>query len=260
MTCSVRIKGDLGFIGHYEANSLEVGVEALLEAKEKLRELGAKRIVGPINENTWHRYRLALDDYEPFFLGEPSNPKEYHDHFLQAGFTVLERYESRIVRNLSLREEAYLKGDKRLHARGIEIRPFTMDELPKIHEMSLPAFRENPFYEPIALQDFIAMYEKLAKILDPDLVPLAFHEERLIGYALAYPDGQRLIFKTLTVDKKYRALGLGVYLFDRIHYLAAKRGQMAVIHALMHEKNNSLKLSKRMDSEPFRSYALYTSY
>lgn len=267
-TTTIQKKGDVGLIGHYEASCKKAGVYLLGKAQEKLRALGVKQVVGPMNGNTWNRYRLAIDDSNPFFIGEPKNPSVYHDHFITAGFSIAERYESRIVTNLLERKEAYLRLNARMVKLGIVTQSLQMEHfessLKEIYEMSLPAFVENRFYEPITFEEFSSLYQKIKPLLDPDFIQLAYDKERrLIGYAFAYADAydqSRLIFKTLATDKRVRANGLGVYLYDRMHWIAAEKGKKAVIHALMHEEHNSLKLSKSMKSHLFRSYALYTNY
>jgi dolichol kinase len=264
-TATLQKKGTVGVIGHYEASSKKAGTYLLRKAQETLATLGIQQIVGPMNGNTWNRYRLAIDDSDLFFLGEPKNPPTYHDHFIAAGFSIAERYESRVVTNLLERKDAYLKLDARMGKLGIVTEAVNMEDfessLKAIYEMSLSAFAENRFYEPIAFEEFCSLYQKVKPLLDPDFIQLAYdREKRLIGYAFAYPDAydqSRLIFKTLATDKRVRAHGLGVYLYDRIHWIAAERGMKAVVHALMHEEHNSLKLSKSMKSELLRRYALY---
>jgi dolichol kinase/L-amino acid N-acyltransferase YncA len=266
-TLTIQKKGDVGLIGHYEATLKKAGVRLLIEARKQLTQLGAKQILGPLNGNTWNRYRLALDDSHPFFLGEPKNPADYHNHFLEAGFSIIDRYESRIVTELLGRKEAYLRLDARRIRQGVAIESLNMEyfeqTLREIYELSLPAFAENRFYEPITFEEFNALYQKIKPLLDPDFVQLAYDKQRrLIGYAFAYEDAadrSRVIFKTLATDKNARTSGLGVYLYDRIHWIAAEKGKKAVIHALMHDQHNSVKLSKSMNSRLFRSYALYSA-
>ena len=51
--------------------------------------------------------------------------------------------------------------------------------------------------------------------------------------------------------------GLGAWLLQEVQHRASQRGFRRVIHALMHESNNSLNLSRRF-AEPFRRYTLYS--
>jgi hypothetical protein len=261
---TIQKKGDFGLIGNYEALSEQAGVYLLKKAKEKLKVPGVQKIVGPMNNNTWQRYRLALDDANPFFLGEPKNPTAYHDYFLKAGFLVAERYESRIVTNLLLRQNSYLRLESKMERLGITVKPLQMETfeniLKEIYEMS-DAFEENRFYESISFEEFSSMYQRIKPLLDPDFVQLAYDKlDHLVGYAFAYPDAydpSRIVLKTLATNMMGRSSGVGVYLYDRIHWIASQKGKKAVIHALMHEEHNSVKLSKAMESLLFRDYALY---
>lgn len=266
-TLTIQKKGDLGVIGHYEAKNQKTGIQLLKKAEEELQKLGVKEIIGPMNGNTWHRYRLAIEDANTFFLGEPKNPASYHDHFIKAGFQIREKYESRILTDLLQRKDAYFRLGAKMAKLGIIVGSLNMDRfesvLKEIYEISLPAFQENRFYEPISFEEFSSLYLKMKPFLNPDFIQLAYDKKRhLIGYAFAYEDANdpsRVIFKTLAASQNIRAAGLGVYLYDRIHWIAEQKGKKAVIHALMHEEHNSTKLSKATGSLLFRSYALYGS-
>src|SRR5690606_871502 len=94
--------GRTGFVGWYEAVEPEAGVEVLRVAVDALASAGAGRVVGPLNGTTWSRYRLTLPprtpgESAPPFLTEPTNPAEYPEQFLAAGFGPLLEYESRWV-------------------------------------------------------------------------------------------------------------------------------------------------------------------
>lgn len=256
-------KGERALIGNYEALSRGAGVTLLQHAIIELRKRGVRRAVGPIQGSTWHRYRLALpkEHEEPYFVGEPNNPSDYPNHFIAAGFQIGERYESRIVTDLCKREAFYEKMRMRMEKRGMTFRSFDPCLMEEIYRMCLLAFQENLFYEPISFEAFAGLYGPLLTRVDHGFVQLAYGPEGdVAGFVLAFPDlvdPSRLIFKTLAAASTYRSIGLGVFLYDRTHKLAAEKGFRSVIHALMHEKHNSLKLSLAMDSQPFREYALF---
>jgi ribosomal protein S18 acetylase RimI-like enzyme len=263
--------GVTGYVGWYEALDGEAGAELLRQAAAEMFGSGAERVVGPLNGSTWERYRLSLPrdaeiaDGRPF-LSEPSNPPVYPEHFARAGYRPELEYESRIVRDprpdLSLAPAA-----TRLRERGIEIGgidPLRYDEeIRSIHELSLVAFAGNPYYTPIGFAEFSAMYSAVRPLVDPALVRLARDAEgRLLGYVFAYSDplapGRRIILKTLASHPAARGLGLGGLLTDAVNRVAAQR-EAQVIHALMHLSNFSEKISRRSESEHFRSYRLYAA-
>ncbi len=127
--------------------------------------------------------------------------------------------------------------------------------------MSRFAFSENLFYEPVGFEEFCRLYGKIRPILDPDFTLLAYDKDRrLAAYVLAYPDlcdPTRIVLKTLACNPRFKMSGLGVFLYDQIHNIAAEKGKQAVIHALMHESHLSIKLSLATGSHLFRTYALY---
>ncbi len=60
----------LGVIGHYSAREAAGGSALLRHACERLSAMGCTRAVGPMDGNTWRRYRLVTGYGEepPFFL------------------------------------------------------------------------------------------------------------------------------------------------------------------------------------------------
>lgn len=72
---------------------------------------------------------------------------------------------------------------------------------------------------------------------------------------LAPPEQRRLIIKTLAIYPSRAHAGLGYLLLEAAHQAGAAQGYRQAIHALMHNHNPSLNLSRRY-SQPFRAYVL----
>jgi GNAT superfamily N-acetyltransferase len=264
--------GRSGMVGHYEALDNAAGAALLSHASALLIGRGAARVLGPMNGNTWMRYRLALprteDErrFEPdLFPGEPRNPPEYPDHFEAAGFEVAARYESRIDVDLAADPadvEAVAEGCR---SRGIRVRSIDLgrydEELGMLHALSLEAFRENIYYSPIEAAEFHRMYAPLRERLVADLVLVAEDADgRPCGFQLTYPDPAsptRVIVKTVAVSPAERGIGLGHHMLDVLRRRARALGCRSVIHALMFVGNRSMRMSARQRSEVFRRYALY---
>jgi GNAT superfamily N-acetyltransferase len=269
--------GRSGLIGHYEAADAHAGIALLRHAQRRLAAADVERVLGPMNGSTWARYRLALPSVPgdllfdpPVFMTEPQNPFDYPEQFTAAGFSVAARYESRIdVNPGTVRPGAPALRD-RLSSRGIKIRPLCPDryddELEAIFALSRIAFAGNLYYTPIDLLAFRAMYERLRPVIDPDLVRLA-HDAggRLLGFLFAFPDPfsavdgrpTRVVAKTGATAPEARRFGIGMHLLDQVRKVASEKGYQAVIHALMHVDNASVKSSSRHESLLFRRYALY---
>lgn len=267
-----------GIIGHYETTENTAGVLLLNKTKELLTHQNAKIILGPINGSTWERYRLLLPKgpeeptfHPPTFLGEPQNPQDYPLHFIQAGFSVIDNYESRIVHDLTTRQSKIDSLKNKMDRLNITTYPIDLEhfdeQLHDIFLFSLQSFSNNPFYQPIDFEHFKLLYKEIKPYLDPDFILLSRDKEgTLVGFIFAYPDllslqtggKRRLIFKTFAVSDKFRVSGLSLFLYDILHLKAHEKGYESVIHALMHSDNNSLRFSKKGNpSELFNRYALF---
>jgi ribosomal protein S18 acetylase RimI-like enzyme len=282
--CTVQVVEDLhgasgrsGLVGHYESLDPIAGAALLRHACGLLAARGVVRVLGPMNGSTWARYRLALptepDDPTfdpPTFPGEPVNPFDYHEHFTAAGFTVAARYESRMDLAPGATDASHSITQDPVAPHGITVRSFNLgrfeDEIRAIFTLSLESFADNPYYAPIGWSEFRATYEAIRPILDPELVLLAHDtSQRPVGFLFAYADpgsrvpGRMLRFvdKTIAVAPAARGMGLGNHLLDVLRVRARARGAGAVLHALMHVTNFSMKMSARHDTRLFRRYALY---
>jgi len=282
--CTTSVASDLhgapgrsGLIGHYEALDRSAGVALLERARTDLAAAGVARVLGPMNGSTWARYRLALPaepgDAEfdpPCFLAEPRNPFEYPEHFEAAGLAVAARYESRLDDRPGDESPDARALAERVAAAGFRVRPLDPRhfdaELDALFDLSLEAFADNLYYTPLAREAFRAMYEPFRGRLDPDFVLLA-HDAHgtLAAYQFAFPDPlsvrggrpTRIVVKTVATARAARGQGLANHMLDRLRALAHARGYAAVIHALMHVTNFSMKMSGRHQSRVFRRYALY---
>src|ERR1019366_29148 len=90
-----------GVLGHCAAVETSVGAILLKHVTDRFRHRRLQSVVGPLDGNTWRRYRLLTQrgDERPFFL-EPDNPNDWPDHFAAAGFSPLARYFSALNQDL----------------------------------------------------------------------------------------------------------------------------------------------------------------
>src|SRR5436190_8969300 len=71
----------LGVIGHYAACNAGAAAELLKRACAQLSKRGCSRAVGPMDGNTWRRYRFVTDrGNAPAFFLEPENPAAWPRH------------------------------------------------------------------------------------------------------------------------------------------------------------------------------------
>ena len=259
----------VGAVGHFAASSADAAKLVLDAACEALRARGATLAIGPMDGNTWRRYRLVIDagSEPPFFL-EPTNPPEWPRWFAHAGWRVHSEYVSSVNDDLSRVDAAGPAKVKAIAARGVTMRELRLDdydaELRRIYSVARVSFAGAYLYTPLDEDEFVAQYAAARPAVVPSLVTVAEHDGLTVGFCFCIPDvnerlrGQPIttaILKTFAVLPGYS--GLGGALADRTHAEARRLGFTRVIHALMHVSNDrSRALSKRIAHE-IRRYALF---
>lgn len=260
----------LGVIGGFKATGAAAAADALAQAEESLRAQGCTLAVGPMDGNTWRRYRFVTEPgAEPAFFMEPVNSAEWPAWWQAAGFTPLAQYYSAASDNLEPVDRRIGEVAARVRAAGISLRPIDPalfeEELGRIYDVSVVAFQENYLYTPLPRADFIAQYRAVQPIMLPELVCLAEKAGRTVGYMFAVPDqaqAQRgepitnVIMKTIAVLPEMGGMGLGGLLFSEVHAAAKRRGFKRAIHALMHETNKSRRMSAHY-ARLIRRYTLF---
>jgi GNAT superfamily N-acetyltransferase len=269
-TAAPKLPGEsLAAIGHFAATSAEAARLVLDTACETLRARGATLAVGPMDGNTWRRYRFVTDagSEPPFFL-EPANPPEWPRWFADAGWRIHSEYVSSVNDDLSRIDASGPAKAKAIAGRGVVMRELRLAdydaELRRIYAVARVSFAGAYLYTPIEEDEFVAQYAAAKPAVIPSLVTIAEHEGRAVGFCFCIPDiNERMqgrpantaILKTFAVLPGYS--GLGGALADRTHAEARRLGFTRVIHALMHVSNDrSRALSKRIAHE-IRRYALF---
>lgn len=260
----------LGVIGGFSATSGPAASAVLVRAETELAARGCTLAVGPMDGNTWRRYRLVTDPGdEPLFFLEPGNPADWPGWWRAAGYAPLAEYYSTATDDL-LAQDARLPGvAARMAAAGVTIRPLAPAqfeaELTRIYEVSVVSFQENYLYTPLPKEAFFAQYRAIQSRVRPELVLLAEQGGWPVGYVFATPDfaqAQRgaamttVIVKTLAVLPGRAYAGLGALLLGAVHGAARNLGFTRAIHALMHENNRSRNLSAHY-ARTIRRYALF---
>ena len=256
----------IGLIGHFAAQDAAATNELLTAACEALRARDCTMAMGPLDGNTWNHYRWVTESSGvPSFLLEPENPPEWPEYFTAHGFAPVAEYFSTMTDDLTVRHPHL--DDIAARLQHVTIRAVQRDclteELPRIYAVAAVAFQNNFLYTPMDEAEFVAQYEPLRRFIQPELILLAEHDGRAVGFLFALPDwlqAQRaetmdtFIVKTVAVMPEYA--GLGSLLVARSHEVGAALGFRRAIHALMHEDNYSRRISQHY-SQPLRRYALF---
>lgn len=255
----------IGMLGFFESrNDAATARQLFDDATSWLRATGAGRIVGPMDGDTWHRYRVNVGPFtRPPFPLEPWNPAWYGELWQRNGFSPLETYSSKWIDDVALLLPALESGKGRAEDRGVRIRQLRRDRLPDelalIHEISSRIFADAFLYSPIARDEFLAMYSGIERFLDPDLVLFAETSGgEAVGFVFAYDDPARpaVHYKTIGVLPEWRRPGVAAALSHRVYTAALRRGRPQGNHALMRDDNRSQALDQG-HGEVFRRYVLY---
>ena len=254
-----------GMLGFFEALDRQDAADAVFRAAIAwLRARGITRIVGPIDGDTWHRYRVNVGPYDraPFPL-EPWNPRFYGTLWERAGFRPLESYSSKWIDDVARLLPGLEAGAQRSQSRGVRIRGLDASrvdaELAVVHEISSEIFRDAFLYTPITREEFLGMYRGIERMLDPGLVVFAVAPDgREVGFVFAYADpAQRAVhYKTIGVLADWRRAAVAAALSQHVYSNALAQGLPAGNHALMRDDNRSQAMDQGL-GDVFRRYVLY---
>jgi GNAT superfamily N-acetyltransferase len=254
----------VGMLGFFEAIDQPDAVHALFaSAVAWLRAHQAGLIVGPMDGDTWHRYRLNLGPFDmpPFWL-EPYNPPFYAAFWKGAGFVPLEEYHSKFVSDPVAATTALEPFQQRFIRQGGELRRLDRtrfnDELRVIYELSLRIFTSNLLYSAIPWSEFQQMYAPFESRLDTNFIWFGRDATgQDTGFVFGYPDAAGSVnVKTLGVLPESRRTGLAPALMQRFYAMAVQNGYQRVNLCLISKGN----ASDRMDAglgQPLRRYRLY---
>jgi len=268
---SARVNGTpTGTIGHYAATDEVFGATALDYACRELKNRGCELAVGPMDGNTWRRYRFVTErgSCRPFFL-EPDNPDEYPIHFKRHGFSTLASYVSEINPAMASRQPELGELRRKMASLRIEIGsidPSDPDaDLDGIYDVVSESFKDAFMYTPLAKDSYRQMYAPLLGQVDPKLMLVAKQAGEVIGFIFSPPDVlQRsyqeqvdaIVIKTIAILPRKELSGLGRVLIVDLLKNAVEMGFTTAISALMHTDNRSQKISSDC-AGPMRRYSLF---
>ena len=240
---------DKGYIGCFEMNDKDSGRRQLEEYVKQLTDAGHKRIIAPINGDTWHTYRLmSWSGDEPVFPFEPQNPLWYNDIYTEFGFKPLKSYRS---------DRFSLEFVEPYSDTELTFRNYRNGDLKLIYDVSLHGFDENFLYDDISFDEFSKLYQPVLPMIDKELVVIAEVDNAPMGFMFSFVVGSKLILKTMAVLPEYRSLGIGAKMFHHILFTGKRKKLQTAIAALIAEGNNSHKIASKYGSEKIREYTLY---
>jgi hypothetical protein len=266
----------VGVIGHFGASDQDAAGQLLRRACRSLQEAGCSLAIGPMDGDTWGRYRFVTEwGTASAFWPEPNHPRSWPNHFRQEGFQPCTHYFSAINTRLTRRDPRLPRVTSRLSEIGVAMRPLRRDardqDLRSMRRVVHGAFLQNPFYTELSEQDFLDRHRHLDQCIPLDFVWIAEHDGHPIGFVFAYPDPcekqrtgrvETVVVKTLATlpsragPSRRLYAGLGQWMLEQIQQQAHQRGFTRVIHALVRDVPHLRRISERY-AQPMRRYTLF---
>ncbi|MEP3276205.1 MAG: hypothetical protein ABJN26_09040 [Stappiaceae bacterium] len=251
MTCAA--------LGRAVFENFAAGQELLEEVCDQLKEEGFDGVLGPMDGDTWHSYRVVTQsDGSAPFLMEPASGQYDLEIYRSCGFEAISTYfSSRAALTDTLSEHAPSMPD-------IVVEPWDGKDaeglIGQLFNLSGQSFADNHFFKAIELDAFLELYRPLLPLIDPRHVLFArtAGEGRLVGFLFGIPDALNRSERKTVILKTYASgiRGVGHLLADTFHRRALDMGFDDVIHALIHSDNVSGKRSAQHQAMVFRQYAL----
>ena len=193
------------YFGFFESiDSKQDAIKLFEEIEKQLTEQNINTLIGPINFNTYHRYRLNLDEENPTpFLNEPQNPKYYPTLLAASGFSKLNKYVSYIINSqekLKNWYDTYSSKKDILTFEGYTFEQITpslwMEKLAEVHKKSEIVFGDNFSYSPISFETFQLKYgEFFSHLICPHTSLFAYYNGEIVGTIINFPNYYDLIRK-----------------------------------------------------------------
>lgn len=245
-------------IGSFRCDDAESGAQLLSRTAAALKAEGFAALIGPMDGDTWHRYRVVTesDGNQPYLMEPVSGPGD-HAAFLAAGFAPISEYVS------SRGPLAGAIDPSPKPVPGVRVTAWdgarSEQLFNRMFTTSVTAFARNRFFKPIDKAGFLKLYEPVIPLMDPRHVLFAHAADgQLVGFLFGIPDRLEGATPHTVILKTYASgvRGVGHLLADSFHRTALALGYRDFIHALMHVDNVSRQRSERYGGTVFRRYAL----
>lgn len=186
---------ETGFFGFFDTpDDEEISRRLLKVAMIELKKAGMDRMRGPMNFSTNHECGFLVEGFDspPVVMMTYNHP---HQPRLAEKFglkKVMDLLAYKLSTSTEPSERIRRVVESRLARTRVKIRPINMGsfarEVRLIRDVYSQAWAKNWGFVPMDDAEFDHMAKNLKQILDPDIVCIAEHEGRAIGFSLALPD------------------------------------------------------------------------
>ncbi|UCC81017.1 MAG: N-acetyltransferase [Candidatus Zixiibacteriota bacterium] len=283
-----------GFFGFLDCiDDPEVAAALLNSAENYVRAEGMEIIRGPMNFSTNDEVGLLIEGFDslPTFM-MPYNPPYYIGLYEKLGLKKAEDLIAFYLDDSNPISERWLKiVEKMRQRRRIRIRTISLkdfeSELEIVRIIYNAAWSKNWGFVPMTEKEFQHTADDFKKIVDPDLVFIAFVDDEPAGFILGLPDYNPIfkkmngrlfptgIFKflyytkvnriihqlrviTMGVVHKYQKLGLDAIFFVDIYNAGRRNGyNCAELSWILESNTLMVKAAENMGAKPYKKYRVY---
>ena len=284
----------IGFFGFFDCIDDQETAQALLGAAEKfIRDEGMTIIRGPMNFSTNDEVGLLVEGFDsmPTFMmtyNPPYQIKLYEELGLEKSKDLLAFYldDSHPMSERWIKIVDKMRQRSRIKIRNINLKSFE-SELEIVRTIYNLAWSKNWGFVPMTEKEFQHTANDFKKLVDPDLVFLAFVDDEPAGFILGLPD-YNIIFKklngklfptglfkflyytkmkrvmrrlrvlTMGVVHKYQKLGLDAIFFVDIYRAGQRNGyHSAELSWILEDNTLMVKAADNMGAKPYKRYRIY---
>jgi len=287
----------MGGFGFFEViDDYQVAKQLLDVACQRVRSWGMVGLRGPTNFSD-------LDEPGVLIAGADCPPAMLEAHTPPYYQTFLERYGlqkyrdsyawrvdlSKLGPNLEAVPPELLRVFKAASEKGwVRIRKVHLEdwdnEVALVHKLFNATLQHLPEYVPISADEFRRFADQMRPLIDADLALFAEAEGKTVGFLVAIPDFNRVLwrlngrlfpcgwfklwwysrridvvsFKLLGVLEEYRHRGIDVLLYLEAVQAAIRKGYRWLEGSLTSENNPTVvRLAERLGAERYKHYRLY---
>ncbi len=287
-------KTNAGFFGFFDCvNDQKIANQLFDSAIAWLREKKVDSVIGPTNPSSNEPLGVLVDGFDKPPVAMMTYNSPYYSKLIESyGLTKqvdLLAYDLDINklsdRTLKL-QDALLK---RLEQKEIVIRPINMkdfkNEVEKVRETYNAAWDKNLGFVPMTTNEFNYLAKDLKMVLDPDFCLVAEHQGKVVGFALAIPDLNRVLIKikrgrlfptgilkllfgvkkvkylrviALGVNEPYRKMGIEACFYAQIIKKGFEKGVTGGEASWILEENELMnKAMQNINGKVYKTYRIY---
>lgn len=203
----------VAYVGFFEAfNEAEAVTELFAAVEKKALSDEKKELLGPFNTSIYIGYRFKANYFDRTYTSEPYNKDYYTALWERLGFSVRDRYVSNQVRRVEKEDVDPLLGKlyERFILRGYDFTSPTKKSFKKcmrdVHCAMMRLYTDFSGFKPITEEQFLKLFLPLRRVLNLDMVKLAYKDGELRAFAIAIPNYRYLARGRLTLGKLIRIM------------------------------------------------------